>query len=276
MAGIYMNKFIFQNRKGLGPEDFRVQECRCHCRPSAEYVKPLQAAINEAIRSDEPINSLIKIYVEKIRANAEYCLNNKWSIADCLSGCHNQCYCPDASSHTHPHQARLAKIAKAELPAIIAEMEYDPEEITDFEKLYDWLKKAFDQFKSDGRLSEYKRSSYPSQMTIYDTALRMGYHNAAGMIMPERMVYLHRGALSGAKALKIYSGITKTNYLVTDNTLKDNCRIPVTSFSTELRSLGARDLEDFLCVFHNALKILADTTGNNPKPVPAIVPVNIC
>lgn len=271
-----MNNFIFKNRTGLRPEDFQAQECRCHCRPSAEYLKPLQAVIKDTFDSPDPIHSLIKIYVERIRANAEFCLKNKWSIADCLSGCHNQHYSPDTSSHTHPHQARLTKITKAELPAIIAAMEYDPEQITDFEKLYDWVKKAFDIFESDGRLSEYKRSSYPRQMTIYDTALRMGYHNDAGMIMPEKMVYLHRGALTGAKALKIYSCNTNADYFVTDNSLKTDCRIPITSFSMELRSMGARDLEDFLCVFHEALKILANISGNNPRPIPAIIPANIC
>ncbi|MDE6395935.1 MAG: hypothetical protein K2K84_01530 [Muribaculaceae bacterium] len=271
-----MPKFVFKNKTGLKSEEFQLAKCRLHCRPSKEYLAEQSIAIKEALTSPDPISSLIKLYNEKVRENAEFCLKNKWSIADCLSGCHNISYPADRSTHTHRHQNRLYRKTKAVLPEIIAGQEYDPKQITDFEKLYEWVKQSFDKYEKESDLSEYKRAAYPRQVTIYDTALRLGYHNASGMIVPERIVYLHRGALWGARELKRYSINTNSDYLVTDNPLVADCQIPVTAFSSELQRMGARDIEDFLCVFHHALKILADTTNEIPVPVPDVVPIVIC
>lgn len=264
-----MPKYIFKNRIGLQSETFKVEKCRYHCRPPRDYVIQLERYIWDAVNSEEPIHSLIQLYNEKIRENAIICLNNKWSIADCVSGCHNRCYTADRSSHTHPHQNRLLKITKALLPEIIAKKEYDTN-ISDFEQLYKWVEESVADFKKEDPFSNSKRAYYPRQVTIYDIALRLGYHNGGRMIMPERMVYLHRGALWGAHALKDYTARNHAGHLVTDNPLDTDCRIPITSFSPELQGLGARDLEDFLCVFHHVLKALAG------EDKPTIAPIVIC
>ncbi len=77
------------------------------------------------------------------------------------------------------------------------------------------------------------------ELTVYDTALRIGAHRG---LEPER-VYLHRGTRKGAAALGLGA---KREWL-------DMSELPA-----QLRVLSPREAEDALCIYKSVLQKLAD------------------
>lgn len=106
----------------------------------------------------------------------------------------------------------------------------------DFEDLYDDVKKVISPCHGI------------AELTVYDTALRLGYHLG---VLPNAKVYLTSGGFEG------YKRMTNTFYagrmLVIDRTT-------IVSTFPELSSLTAYEIEDFFCVCKDFFE-KADNTG---------------
>lgn len=164
----------------------------------------------------------------------------------------------------HPHQNHvLYKLKWCSNAVADAFKNQDISKYKDFEELYAAVKSIC-------------RNYGLRQICTYDTALRISCSHEKldsgryGHLKPEKFVYLHCGALKGARALwkidtllRLYK---KKRPLKPLNRKKANCddfpqpdkegnlTVPIEFFCKELRALGASALEDFLCVFHLILE----------------------
>lgn len=202
----------------------------------------------------ELISILIDGYRKYYRDNWSYCLTQKWSLSDCVAGCHNEEYDLDGliSQCRNGHQTQLRRIPISQAAKIIedADKASDTENpdkkdewFSDFEALYDDVR---------GLLKDVDGIH---DLTIYDTALRIGW-NKDPQLIPEKYVYLHRGAMEGALALQKISELTGKKYFTYKG--KPGYRVELTYFREDLQALGANHLEDFLCVFHSILGYWAE------------------
>lgn len=221
-------------------EDFNRAEC---CRFKCNQI--------------DPIKSLVVGYQQLYSSDWENCLNQKWSIGDCVTGCHNDCYC-DSDEHyslnRNGHQFCVSTQAITEAIKKLTGSDLSQKAADSFEDFYKWLSDTIKGIKGIGDLS------------VYDTALRMGWHfEKDGMpyrIAPEKYVYLHKGALWGAEALQRISRLS-TTYINPD--IKLDYHIEITEFCDDLQSLGANHLENFLCIYHNLLTSWAIGLENKTK-----------
>ena len=175
----------------------------------------------------DPIKTLVEGYKVLVKGTFEKCLESKWSLGDCVAGCHNDFYTEKDSSHRNPHQRRLSKEMVAKLSAALENATDFPESPADFEEIYNWVGK-YVEFVSENLKSDLCEESEDSddnddidsieELSInicpllkYDTALRLAY-NMAGAdgklippqendCLPRKLVYLQCGALKGAQAL---------------------------------------------------------------------------
>ena len=116
----------------------------------------------------------------------------------------------------------------------------------DFEDLYDNVKKVISPCHGI------------AELTVYDTALRLGYHLG---VLPNAKVYLTSGGLEGYKRMtnKFYAG----GILVIDRTT-------IVSTFPELSSLTAYEIEDFFCVCKDFFEKANNTGGGvNSRIKPA-------
>ena len=104
-------------------------------------------------------------------------------------------------------------------------------------------KEKFDNFEELIDYVEARREKFFGPTAIYDFALRYGW-NREERIEPEKYVYVHAIPEDSAKILK------ELGYLKTVTR-----RIPITDFPKEMRQPGmtAKDIENFLCVFHDEI-----------------------
>lgn len=123
-----------------------------------------------------------------------------------------------------PHQRRVSHDAKAEAGQRIRHLKAADTE--SFEALFTRVQEAIGSIHGIGPLC------------VYDVALRIG----ALLGFPPAEVYLHRGSLAGARALGL------------DVTARS---LPLSAFPAELRRLHAWEIENFLCVYKDALRRLA-------------------
>lgn len=215
------------------PEDFDRDEC---CRFKCKLV--------------DVITTLVSGYRNLYWDDWENCLNKKWSIGDCITGCHNDTY--DSPGHyilhRNSHQYCISKEAIKKAAEALSKADLTDNDLCNFENFYDWVSDVISTVGGIGDLS------------VYDTALRMGWNFSDGRalrrIEPREYVYLHQGALWGAVALVRISRLSGRDYINPDVSLAR--RIPISEFCDDLRSLGANHLENFLCVFHSHFKLWAD------------------
>ena len=208
-------------------------------------------------RSCDPVD-LISVLIAGYEAfhkdQWSYCLDKKWSLGDCVAGCHNEVYDLEGriEQRRHGHQSQLARVPVSMAAKILEDADRasekenpDPEHIwfEDFDALHDDLRK------------DLKNLDGIDDLTIYDTALRIGW-NKKTQLIPEKFVYLHRGAMAGALALQKISEITGKKYFFYEG--KPEYRVEINHFRKDLQKLGANHLEDFLCVFHNILRYWAE------------------
>ncbi len=126
----------------------------------------------------------------------------------------------------HSHQklvgaSRLSKFAD-HFSGVLPELK----KATSFENLYDTVE------------AEAKKVCDNAELMIYDTTLRIG---AYLKIEPEK-VYLHRGAKKGAENLSIAP--------------RGRRAIAVEELPLAFRKLKPREIEDCLCIYKDAFKIL--------------------
>lgn len=136
------------------------------------------------------LDILIAGYNTLYRTEWENCLNAKWSIADCVSGCHNpDCLdgIPECKQHflRNGHQYCVATQAIKDVVKIIEPYDFTDDEVRTFDTFYTAIHTAIKDVNGMGALA------------IYDTALRLGWHRAEGRLEPEANVYLHAGAPVG-------------------------------------------------------------------------------
>ena len=120
----------------------------------------------------------------------------------------------------HGHQRRIEKVAIDEVRRQLKPGKL--ENAKSFDELYDRVYKICRDIHGIGPLY------------IYDAALRIG---ARLKLNPSR-VYLHAGALDGAKALGMEV---------------KNSPLPVAAFKAPIQKLKPHEIEDFLCIFKNHL-----------------------
>lgn len=262
----------------VNPESFDLKACRRNC---SCYIDPME--------------TLAAGYEELIWDKFEACLQAKWSIGDCVVGCHNDRYNETDSTRRNPHQRRVSKKFVLKVKEKLDNADDFPTDPADFEEIYKWVgthietvRKSLNSPEMDDSedLDENPVMDTVEELSIhicpllkYDTALRMSYNMAGpdgnlipseeNHCLPDKKVYLQRGALSGAKALvKITrlsqreaaiknrtDGIVLKDYLTLEPTdeLDGPTIIDISCFSPILRKLGSYHLENFLCIYHQLL-----------------------
>lgn len=263
------------------------------------------------------IDILLAAYEKFQHEQWEHCLDMKWSVGDCIVGCHNCEDCYDGvkpllrNSHQfcisrqtiHHVKEELEKVLDRDLDSKVANVAEDDA----FEVLYKAISDIVDakKMETENVSDEIADSTeiYDLQpenanredvkisfgaLTLYDTALRLGWHHVPNRIEPYKYVYLHAGALWGAQNLlrlqkaweafykaksekKIYHVPAYKRYFTEPVEFKGNGPVVMSLFCERLRDLGANHLENFLCVFHNELEAYADfiwkkSGVEEPKP----------
>ena len=131
--------------------------------------------------------------------------------------------------------------------------------------MYEALKLRHDElanakdFEALYKIVEDQNIAHLGPMTKYDIAMHIGYISSP-KVLPQKLVYLHRGAELGAKALYKNGLLTKEISRTMD--VKDF------DFLSELKNLDSAEhnipegatfamiVEDFLCVMHEELEKL--------------------
>lgn len=178
----------------------------------------------------DPVRTLVEGYKSFVKEMFESCLRAKWSIGDCVVGCHNEHYNETDSTRRNSHQRRVSKELVAKLTVALSTATDFPESPENFEEIYNWVSVYVEEARKEvknevekevenlGCFDEEEVMETFEELSIhicpllkYDTALRMSYNMAGtdgGLIPPEKnkclpkdWVYLQRGALKGAEAL---------------------------------------------------------------------------
>lgn len=122
----------------------------------------------------------------------------------------------------HPHQWRLSKEILSKAKSALLNLEIELKEAKDFDEIFKLVAAAFGKVPGVG------------QLAVYDTALRIGNYRK---LLPQS-VYLHAGALKGAKAL----GLKFKGH-----------RIEPGDLPAEFHALRPDQIEDCLCIFKEDL-----------------------
>lgn len=214
-------------------KDFSKDVCKAFCGCGIDYIKVLVAG-----------------YQMLARRRWEICLSRKWSVGDCVSGCHTleeENYRYDRNSH----QFRLTTKAIKDAETLLMEYDWSAVNVSSFEELYDRLAPDLGKITGIGPLA------------VYDTILRLGWHFAKGRISPVAFVYLHAGAFDGAVALAEIARLVKKDYitLTPEEIIQASgdrpLRVNINCFNSYLQLLDANHLENFLCIFHPLLEAYA-------------------
>ena len=162
------------------------------------------------------------------------CLQN---FHDYVFGAHNSSYTNIQTKHFRKssHQKHCRNHA---LDALAKHIENKMKgktrnDFADFDELYDYLRPQ-------------TKMAYIGDITIYDAIFRLGFMMG---FLPGKSVYLHRGAMDGAKKLL---NVHTLNY-----------REPITIFPKEVQSLGWL-VEPFLCLNKHNFNATIQLKKRNP------------
>jgi hypothetical protein len=139
-------------------------------------------------------------------------------------------YAQNSQGKRHSHQYRISSTALENGKRILKKGIQNENSFDSFEALHDWFSSQCSN-KSDSL------GLGLGPLYIYDTCLRIG---AYLKLMP-KFVYLHSGALIGARALLAAVKCKK---------------LRVSDFPKELQILKPYEIEDFLCIYKNELSHL--------------------
>lgn len=128
----------------------------------------------------------------------------------------------------HGHQCRVANKLADGLQVALADG-VKPEDLQDFQSLYNWVK------------SVVRRVNGLGPTTAYDVARRLG----AWLNLEPAVVYLHAGTASGARKFGV-EGETA----------------PLNAFPPEIQALGATHAENFLCIYKEQIPSNLDRHSN--------------
>ena len=129
------------------------------------------------------------------------------------------------------HNKRMPKITKSNTINKMKCSAMLKQEFLDFEELFDYVAGCI-------------RETGIGQLTIYDISICLGRNLMSPPIEPKVFVYLHRGALEGAKKIK---------HLFNPQVKLKEGRFPITVFPKKLQRLGSFHIENFLCVMKDKL-----------------------
>jgi hypothetical protein len=129
----------------------------------------------------------------------------------------------NAQGKRHSHQYRIPQAAIENAKKILKKGIKNENSFQSFEALHEWF--ANQCSNKNGTLGMGLGPLY-----VYDTCLRIG---AYLKLMPEH-VYLHSGALTGARALL---GAVRRK------------KLPVSDFPKAMQVLKSHEIEDFLCIY---------------------------
>ena len=206
----------------------------------------------------DPLTLLIRGYQVESQKKWEHCISNKHhsdrqdhdvcDYDECVFGCiklNGKRIRP-----SHAHQKRVFHVLQMKSALVCdAFRNTDVSKFKDFEELYAAVKSIC--WGSGFR-----------QLCTYDTALRIAASSNGAL--PKDYVYLHCGALKGARAL--WKIVTLLRVYIKRGPLKPlnrkkavcqdfpepddegNLTVPIDFFCKELQALGASAIEDFLCV----------------------------
>jgi hypothetical protein len=135
------------------------------------------------------------------------------------------------SGKRHPHQYRIPRGALEESRRRLIDNIELLKRATTFDELIELVEQLSGSIHGIG------------QLTVYDTALRIG----ARLGLEPTRVYLHAGTRDGAKALLGCNGKVAT--------------LDVSELPTPLRNLRAREVEDLLCLYKDGLELSAFSCG---------------
>lgn len=129
----------------------------------------------------------------------------------------------------HPHQYHIYDFAKKQFLIDLQNNQTAIYNSMDFEKLYDNIEK----FCKKKRIGE---------LTIYDTAMRLGAFlgKLKGRSFKPQMVFLHNGAMEGAKKLFRRGEIAKPY-----------SRMPLSAFAKCFPNKKTWEVEEILCIYKN-------------------------
>lgn len=180
-------------------------------------------------------DSLQKI-IDDYDSERFFCLGdlmNFESIVDCICGrIGNPIIRNGKVRHKRSrHQFRLRNTTIEDAEQILINKKAELEQSPDFESLIDKV----------GKINIWGFGS----LATYDFCIRFGYKRG---IRPEKYVYLHAGTKEGAKNLKrLIPALNKKEY---------SDKIPVDELPSNLKALGAMDIENLLCIFKARLATL--------------------
>ena len=184
--------------------------------------------------SAKSLKDLVKIYIESQKKSVatSQCLSvvldhyrGMNSLEDVIK---SAAFAKTSEGKRHSHQYRIRKSAMVYAEKVIKSEIKKGTTFQSFDDLHEWF---------SGKCSNKKasRGKGLGPLYVYDTCLRIG----AYLKLEPDHIYLHAGALIGARALL---GVVKSNKLMPQD-------LPLV-----LHSLKPYEIEDFLCIFKKELR----------------------
>lgn len=194
------------------------------------------------------LDLLIEGYLVVTRDRFKESITGMTSFKEYVYGTHARGVDGEVVIKRHPHQRRIPTEVLDTCTKNLKEAFKDvsPSFFADFEQLFSFVEAN-------------KNSTGFEQVCIYDTALR--YAGSNHCPLPQRYVYLHRGALWGAQSLWLIDQLFKNKqskrhkpfFRHPEYPLCD-CVVLRSEFSKEFDKMSSAEIEDFLCVCHAILK----------------------
>lgn len=174
------------------------------------------------------LEDIVADYIEKYRedAEAELCFYENLQLEEVVS---LAAQAKGIWNGIHSHQKLVGASRLSEFASHLSGVLPELKQATSFEKIYDAVE------------SEARKVFYEAELTVYDTALRIG----ATLRIEPKNVYLHRGAKDGAKNLGI--------------ALRGRRSISVDELPPAFRKLKPREIEDCLCIYKDAFQSVRRT-----------------
>ena len=134
----------------------------------------------------------------------------------------------DASGKIHPHQRRISGLARKQFALDLQNYQAAIHNSVNFGELYENIEK-------------FCKKSGIAELTVYDTAMRLGafLEKHKGGCFKQQEVFLHNGAMEGAKKLFRQGKITK----------KPGSRMPLSAFAECFPNKDAWEVEEILCIY---------------------------
>lgn len=199
-------------------------------------------------KAKDPIDLLIEGYRALHSHDWTHCIANKSNLNECVYGCIINRHGSRLRS-CHSHQKRIDKgVLEQCYKSLEQAFSHNKTELNSFEDLFLLVEKH--RPKSDFK-----------QICTYDTALRIAASTRSESLMPDKYVYLHCGALSGAQYLwkidQLYRNLNKRSHKpyinIKDYPIRD-CKVRKADFSENFQKMSSAEIEDFLCVCDDLLK----------------------